>query len=79
MLDDAGWLLDGNRPQKGDIELKLTYATSVNSVRQKTQAVIKQGWEALGARSSLKEIDPGIFFDTAPGNDRTCPHVLGRS
>ncbi len=75
LLDAAGWTLDGNVRKKGDIELKLTYATSVNSVRQKTQAVIKQGWEALGAQVELKEIDPGIFFDTAPGNDQNVSHM----
>ena len=75
LLDASGWTRDGDVRKKGDVELKLTYATSVNSVRQKTQAVIKQGWEALGAQVELKEIDPGIFFDTAPGNDQNVAHM----
>jgi hypothetical protein len=59
----------------GDVELKLTYATSINSVRQKTQAIINQGWEALGAQVELKGIDAGILFETAPGNDRNVAHM----
>ena len=75
LLDQAGWTLDGDVRKKGGIELKMTYATSVNSVRQKTQAVIKQGWEALGAKVELKQIDAGIFFDTSPGNDQNVSHM----
>jgi peptide/nickel transport system substrate-binding protein len=75
LLDQAGWVLDGKTRSKDGVELKLSYATSVNSVRQKTQAVIKQGWEALGFEVNLLEIDAGIFFDTAPGNDQNLSHM----
>jgi peptide/nickel transport system substrate-binding protein len=75
LLDQAGWVLDGKTRKKDGVELKLSYATSVNGVRQKTQAVIKQGWEALGAEVNLLQIDAGVFFDTAPGNDQNLSHM----
>jgi peptide/nickel transport system substrate-binding protein len=75
ILDDAGWVLDGKTRSKDGIELKLSYSTSINSVRQKTQAVIQQGWEALGFEVNLLQIDAGIFFDTAPGNDQNLYHM----
>jgi peptide/nickel transport system substrate-binding protein len=75
LLDDAGWVLDGKTRSKDGVELKLSYSTSINSVRQKTQAVIQQGWEALGFEVNLLQIDAGIFFDTAPGNDQNLYHM----
>ncbi|HQY31382.1 MAG TPA: peptide ABC transporter substrate-binding protein, partial [Thermomicrobiales bacterium] len=65
ILEDAGWTLDGAVRKKGDVELKLSYSTSVSEVRQKTQAVIKQSWEQIGAEVQLLQYDASVFFDTA--------------
>jgi peptide/nickel transport system substrate-binding protein len=73
-LDAAGWVLDGDVRKKGDIELKLTYSTTINSVRQKTQAVNKDNWEKAGFKVELKQVDAGIFFDSAEGNDQNLAH-----
>jgi peptide/nickel transport system substrate-binding protein len=54
----------------------LTLATtSQNEVRQKTQAVLKADWEKLGAQIQLLEIEAGVFFDTAAGNDQNFYHM----
>jgi peptide/nickel transport system substrate-binding protein len=74
ILDEAGWAKDGDTRKKGDIELKLAYSTTINPVRQKTQAVVKQGWEAIGVEVDLRQIDAGIFFDSAAGNDQNLAH-----
>jgi peptide/nickel transport system substrate-binding protein len=56
------------------VELSLSYYTSINSVRQKTQAVVKAAWEELGIKVQLGQVDAGVFFDSAPGNDQTYGH-----
>ena len=75
ILDEAGWVLDGNVRAKDGVELSLTYATSINPVRQQTQAVVKQTWEQLGIEVRLLEIDAAVFFDTSPGNDQNVSHM----
>jgi len=75
-LDAAGWTLDGDTRKKGDVELKIVYSTSINPVRQKTQAVNKQNWEAAGFKVQLKQVDAGIFFDSSAGNDQNAQHFF---
>jgi peptide/nickel transport system substrate-binding protein len=73
ILEDAGWTGDGTRSKDG-VELKLSYSTSINAVRQKNQAVNKQNWEEIGFEVQLKQVDAGIFFDSAAGNDQNASH-----
>ncbi|MGI8486581.1 MAG: peptide ABC transporter substrate-binding protein [Thermomicrobiales bacterium] len=75
ILDDAGWAKDGSTRKKDGIELKITYATSVNQVRQKTQAVVKKNLEAIGFSVDLQQIDAGIYFDSAAGNEQNINHM----
>jgi peptide/nickel transport system substrate-binding protein len=75
LLDDAGWVLDGSVRSKDGVELAITYATSTNQIRQQTQAVVKQGWENIGVKVRLLEVDASVFFSTAPGNDQTVQHM----
>lgn len=75
LLDDAGWTRSGDGPRAKDgVQLAVTYATSVNAVRQKTQQVIKANWEQVGIKTELLEVDPGIFFDGSPGNEQSMRH-----
>jgi peptide/nickel transport system substrate-binding protein len=74
VLEDAGWTMDGDVRAKDGVELKITYATSVNQVRQKTQQVIKADWETLGIAVQLEQIDAGIYFDSSAGNDQNFGH-----
>lgn len=73
-LEDAGWVLDGDVRKKDGLELKLTFAASVNSVRQKTQAVVKSNLESIGFKIELLNIDSSIFFDSSAGNDQSVLH-----
>ncbi|MGH2531001.1 MAG: peptide ABC transporter substrate-binding protein [Thermomicrobiales bacterium] len=73
-LDEAGWVLDGDVRVKDGVELSVTYSTSINAVRQKTQAVNKQNWEAIGVKVQLKQVDAGVFFDSAAGNEQNSQH-----
>ncbi|MGH2558355.1 MAG: peptide ABC transporter substrate-binding protein [Thermomicrobiales bacterium] len=74
VLDEAGWVLDGDVRTKDGVELSITYSTSINAVRQKTQAVNKQNWEAIGVKVQLKQVDAGVFFDSAAGNEQNVNH-----
>jgi peptide/nickel transport system substrate-binding protein len=74
LLDDAGWAKDGDTRKKDGVDLKVSYASPINQVRQKTQAVVKKGLEAAGFSVQLAEVDPGIFFDGSAGNDQSYQH-----
>src|SRR5699024_6412830 len=74
ILDDAGWVLDGDVRKKDGIELRVRYATSVNQVRQKIQHVVKADLEAIGIAVDLEQIDAGIYFDSSAGNDQNIGH-----
>ncbi|MCK4692825.1 MAG: peptide ABC transporter substrate-binding protein, partial [Anaerolineales bacterium] len=75
LLDEAGWVLgaDGVRVKDG-VRLSILYQTSTNSVRQGTQALIKQMWEAIGVETELRNIDAGVFF----GGDPASPDTYGK-
>ena len=72
ILDDAGWVLgdDGVREKDG-IQLSGVFATSVNLVRQKTQVIVQANFAAIGVEVELEQVDAGIYFDSAAGNDQT--------
>src|SRR5699024_4247319 len=55
-------------------ELSAVFTTSVNQIRQKEQAVIKQNLDAIGFKIDLVSIDPAIFFDSSAGNDQNTQH-----
>lgn len=75
MLEEAGWVDDGSGVRAKDgVKLDMVYATSVNPVRQKSQAVVKANLEELGFRVTLEQIDAGIYFDGAEGNDQNINH-----
>jgi peptide/nickel transport system substrate-binding protein len=69
LLDQAGWRRgsDGIRVKDGR-RMQLLYQTSVNPVRQKTQAIVKKAFEQVGIEVELKAVNPGIFFSSDPGN-----------
>jgi peptide/nickel transport system substrate-binding protein len=75
MLDAAGYVKgsDGHRA-KGAVKLSVLYQTTVNTVRQKTQQIIKDGWEKIGVATELKSIDAGVFFASDAGNPDTGSH-----
>ena len=75
LLEEAGWQRgpDGVRA-KGGIRLQVTYVTSVNTLRQKEQQIVKDGWAKIGVAATLKSVDAGVFFSSAPGNNDTYAH-----
>ena len=71
-LDQAGWKrgADGIRAKDGK-RLRLVFQTSINSARQKTQAIIKQAAAKAGIEVELKSILASVYFSSDPGNPDT--------
>lgn len=76
LLDQAGWQdTNGNGTRDKDgVEMQLVFQTSVNPLRQKTQAVIKQALESIGVGVQLKSVDASIFFASDPNNTDNSGH-----
>jgi peptide/nickel transport system substrate-binding protein len=72
ILEAAGWKkgADGIR-EKGGKKLKFVYQTSVNSLRQKEQAVVKQGAQKAGIDLELKSVTASVFFSSDVANPDT--------
>jgi peptide/nickel transport system substrate-binding protein len=66
LLDDNGWVKgsDGVRA-KGGVKLKILFGTTVNSLRQATQDILKKNWEAVGFSVELRSVPGGVFFSNA--------------
>ena len=77
LLDEAGWVRgsDGIRAKNG-VRLSILYQTSTNSVRQGTQALIKQMWRQIGVETELKNISASVFFGSDPASPGHLPEVL---
>ena len=73
-LDDAGWVLEGGTRTKNGYSTDFVYQTSTNSVRQKTQEIVKQSFEEVGIKVELKAVDAGVFFSSDAGNPDTYTH-----
>jgi peptide/nickel transport system substrate-binding protein len=76
LLDAAGYKKggDGIRMTPSGVRMKVLYQTSTNSLRQKEQALVKDGWQKLGIDTELKSIDAGVFFSVTPTNPDTSGH-----
>ena len=72
ILDEAGWMRgdDGVRAKDG-VRISILYQTSTNSVRQGTQALVKQMWEQIGVETELRNIDAAVFFGGDPASPDT--------
>jgi peptide/nickel transport system substrate-binding protein len=74
ILEDAGWTMQGDVRAKDGVELNITFVTTISSVRQKEQAIIKQALDQIGFRTELRQVDAAVFFDSSPGNDQNTNH-----
>ncbi|OKH17366.1 peptide ABC transporter substrate-binding protein [[Limnothrix rosea] IAM M-220] len=78
LLDEAGWVDsngDGTRDKDG-VEMKMVFQTSVNPLRQKTQAIAKQNLREIGIDLELKSIDASVFFSGDPANADTAERFV---
>ncbi|MEZ0308904.1 MAG: peptide ABC transporter substrate-binding protein [Ramlibacter sp.] len=72
ILEAAGWKkgADGIR-EKGGKKMKFVYQTSVNGIRQKEQAIIKQAAQKAGIDLELKSVTASVFFSSDVANPDT--------
>ena len=75
VLEEAGWRKgpDGIRAKDGK-KLKFVYQTSINTPRQKTQAIVKQACQKAGIDMELKSVTASVFFSSDVANPDTYPH-----
>ncbi len=74
ILDEAGWMLDGDVRKKDGLELSIEYYTTVSPLRQKIQAVVKRDLEEIGFKVELTSAPSEVFFDNATGNEQNNTH-----
>ena len=72
VLEAAGWKkgADGIREKNGR-KMKFVFQTSVNGIRQKAQAVIKQSFQKAGIELELKSVTAAVFFSSDVANPDT--------
>src|SRR4029078_11439673 len=75
LLEDAGWKKgpDGIRAKDGK-KLKFVYQTSINTPRQKNQAIVKQACQKAGIEVELKSVVASVFFSSDVANPDTYSH-----
>jgi peptide/nickel transport system substrate-binding protein len=71
LLDDAGWVLEGGVRKKDGKTLKVYFTTSINTLRQGEQAIVKANLAEIGIAMDLKAVDASVFFSGDPANDDT--------
>jgi len=71
LLDDAGWVLDGETRSKDGVELRARYISAIDPVRQKIQQVIKDNLGDIGINVILEQVPPNVFFDITDDNDQS--------
>jgi peptide/nickel transport system substrate-binding protein len=72
ILEAAGWKKgsDGIRAKDGK-KLKLVYQTSINTPRQKNQAIVKQACQKAGIDMELKSVVASVYFSSDVANPDT--------
>jgi peptide/nickel transport system substrate-binding protein len=75
ILEAAGWKkgADGIRAKDGK-KLKFVYQTSINPLRQKTQAIVKQAAAKAGFEMELKSVTASVYFSSDVANPDTYTH-----
>ncbi len=73
LLDEAGWSTRTATAsaRRTASSCRVLYQTSTNSVRQGTQALIKQWWDELGIETELRNVSASVFFGGDPASPDT--------
>ncbi len=76
LLDQAGYTRgsDGIRTTPSGVRMHVVYQTTINSLRQKEQDIVKAGWQQIGIETELKSVDASVFFSADAGNPDTNSH-----
>jgi peptide/nickel transport system substrate-binding protein len=76
LLDAAGYMRggDGIRSTPSGTRMHVVFQTSTNSLRQKEQDIVKDGWQKIGVETELKSVDASVYFGSDAGNPDTYAH-----
>jgi len=76
ILDQAGYARggDGIRVTPNGTRMHVVFQTSTNSLRQKEQDMVKDGWQKIGIETELKSVDASVYFASDAGNPDTYGH-----
>ncbi|NER83978.1 MAG: peptide ABC transporter substrate-binding protein, partial [Leptolyngbya sp. SIO1D8] len=76
LLDEAGWVdtNDNGIRDRDGVEMEVLFQTSVNPVRQKTQAIVKENLEQIGIEVEIKRVRVDDFFSADPTQTNSINH-----
>ncbi len=79
LLDSAGVVdSDGDGVREhGGTPLQVAYLTSTNSIRQATQALIRDWWQEIGIATEVVHHDAGVFFGGDPAEGESYRRFFG--
>ena len=69
LLDDAGYVRgsDGVRVTPTGYRMQLQFSSTVSAQRQKSQAIVKDGWQRIGVETEIRAVAPAAFL-ASPDN-----------
>lgn len=75
LLDEAGWRRGpDNIRAKDGVKMSVVFQTSVNSLRQKEQQLIKQAFDRAGIQMEIKSVDQSQFFSSGANSNDNLTH-----
>ena len=75
MLDAAGWVLDGETRSKDGVDLVFEICSYTNAVLQQILELIQKDFAKIGAKMTIKQIDPGAFLSIDAGEEQSFYHM----
>lgn len=76
LLDEAGWIdsNDNGIRDKDGVEMRMSFQTPINPVRQRTQTLIKENLAEVGIDVNIRRIIAEDFFSADPKQTRSLNH-----
>ena len=76
LLDRAGWVDSNNNGirDKDGVEMRMSFQTPINPVRQRTQTLIKEDLAEVGIDVNIRRVIPEDFFSADPKQTRSLNH-----
>ena len=76
LLDEAGWVDSNNNGirDKDGVEMRMTFQTPINPVRQQTQSMVKADLSKVGIEVDIRRVIVDDFFSGDPAQTRSINH-----